>query len=327
MASGEAYLVPLADSVLRVFNPGSPQTRAVFDFSIIAGIIFAVIFAVVTGIIVYGFMRFRWREGEADPKQIAGNKTVELVWTGIPILIVIVLFTLTVRTMSVADPEPPAVPDLIVTGHQWWWEAMYPKSGTDPKSSVIVANEIHIPTGKALCVRLEATDVLHEFWVPELTRKMTTVPGHTNHIWLQADKPGTYMGVCSEFCGTQHAWMRFLVVAEEPAKFEEWQKAQMQAALPPQEGAAAKGMAIFQQMSCVNCHAINGTAAQMRIGPDLTHFGSRRQLGAGILENNPANLRLWLKNPQDVKPGVLMPDFKFTDEQVDDLVAYFQTLK
>ena len=121
--------------------------------------------------------------------------------------------------------------------------------------------------------------------------------------------------------------MRFLVVAEEPAKFEEWQKAQLQAAVPPQDGDAARGMAIFQQMSCVNCHAVGGTPAQMRIGPDLTHFASRRQLGAGILENTPANLHLWLQNPQQVKPGVLMPDFKFTDEQVNDLVAYFETLK
>jgi len=327
MANGEAYLFAVADPVLRVFDPVSPQARAVFDLSVISGVIFLAIFAVVAGIIVYAFMRFRWREGEPDPKQLAGNKTVELVWTGIPLLIVILLFTLTARTMNVSYPAPTSTPDLIVVGHQWWWEALYPKSSAGLQPMVITANEIHIPTGKALCVRLDATDVLHEFWVPELTRKMTTVPGHTNYIWLEADRPGTYAGVCSEFCGTQHAWMRFLVVAEEPAKFEEWQKAQLQSAKLPQAGDAAAGMALFQQMSCINCHAISGSPAQARVAPDLTHFASRRQLGAGILENTPENLRLWLQNPQLVKPGALMPDFKFTDEQVRELVAYIETLK
>ncbi len=266
-------------------------------------------------------MRCRWREGDLDPKQIAGNKTVEIIWTAIPVVIVVALFTLTVRTMDSADPAPLENPDLIVTGHQWWWEVEYPKSG------VITANEIHIPVGRPYSVLLDSKDVLHEFWVAELTRKMTTVPGHPNHIWLQADKPGTYMGVCSEFCGTEHAWMRFTVVAEDQAKFDEWQKAQLQPALPPQEGAAAKGLAIFQQMSCASCHAINGTTASARIGPDLTHFASRTQFGGGIAENTPQNLRLLLQNPQQVKPGVLMPNFNLDHEQVRQLVTYFETLK
>ncbi len=212
-------------------------------------------------------------------------------------------------------------PDLIVTGHQWWWEARYPKSGA------VTANEIHIPAGRPFSIRLESADVLHEFWVPQLARKMTTVPGHPNHIWIQADEPGTFLGVCSEFCGTQHAWMHFLVVAETAEQFAAWEKAQLATAAAPPNDSVARGLALFQQMSCMNCHAIEGTAANAGVGPDLTHFASRRQLGAGIAENTPANLHRWLADPQQVKPGVKMPNFKFSEPQVNDLAAYLETLK
>jgi cytochrome c oxidase subunit 2 len=197
-----------------------------------------------------------------------------------------------------------------------------------PGSGVITANEIHIPAGKPLSVRLESKDVLHEFWVPKLTRKMSNVPGQPNHIWLQADKPGSYIGQCSEFCGTQHAWMRILVVAEEPSKFEEWQRAQLQPGQTATTDVTAKGLALFQTSTCINCHAIRGVAgADLRVAPDLTHVGSRKQLGAGILENTPANMRLWLKSPQHIKPGALMPDFNLTDEQLDQLSEYLSTLQ
>jgi cytochrome c oxidase subunit 2 len=308
-------------SVLRVFNPDSPQARSILHLGIIASIIFALIFAIVAGAIVYALMRFRWREGEPDPHQFAGNRTIETVWTAIPGVIVIALFLLTARTMSESDPPPAPAPDIVAIGHQWWWEMRYPKSGA------VVANEIHIPVGKALSVQLDSADVLHEFWVPELARKITAVPGHTNHLWLQADKPGTYLGVCSEYCGTQHAWMHFLVVVEPQADFDAWMNAQLQPAAAPGGDTAAKGLALFQQTSCVNCHAIKGTPAHGSTAPDLTHFASRRQLGAGIVDNTPENLHRWLADPGMVKPGVLMPNFKFTDEQVTQLVTYFETLK
>ena len=160
----------------------------------VSSIIFAIIFIIVAGAIVYALMRFRWREGEPEPRQYAGNKTLELVWTAIPCVIVVALFAMTARTMSLSDPPPSPAPDLLVVGHQWWWEARYTKSG------LVVANEIHIPVGKALSVRLDSADVLHEFWVPELARKITAIPGHPNHIWIQADRSGRYLGVCSEFC-------------------------------------------------------------------------------------------------------------------------------
>jgi cytochrome c oxidase subunit 2 len=303
-------------------DPQSPQARAIYDLGIISTIVFVLIFVAVTGAIVYAIFRFRGHEGEPDPKQFAGSEKVEIIWTVIPFLIVVFLFVLTLRGMNRADPPPAPSPDLIVTGHQFWWEAQYPASGA------VTANEIHIPVGKPLSVRLDSKDVLHEFWVPELARKMTTVPGQLNHIWLQADKPGVYIGTCSEFCGTQHAWMRILVVAEEPSKFEEWQRAQLQPSRTPTSDAAAKGLALFQTSTCMSCHAIGGvTGADSRVAPDLTHVASRRQLGAGILENTPANMRRWLKNPQHIKPGSLMPDFNFTDQELDQLGEYLETLR
>jgi cytochrome c oxidase subunit 2 len=303
-------------------NPQSPQARAIYDLGIVSTIVFVLIFVAVTGAIVYAIFRFRGREGEPEPKQFAGSENVEIIWTVIPFLIVVFLFVLTLRGMNQADPPPAPSPDLVVTGHQFWWEAQYPASG------VVTANEIHIPAGKPLSVRLDSKDVLHEFWVPELARKMTTVPGQPNHIWLQADKPGVYIGTCSEFCGAQHAWMRILVVADEPSKFEEWQRAQLQPGQAATSDSAAKGLALFQTSSCMNCHAIRGVpGADARVAPDLTHVASRRQLGAGILENTPANMRRWLKNPQHIKRGALMPDFNFTDRELDELGEYLGTLR
>jgi len=168
---------------------------------------------------------------------------------------------------------------------------------------------------------------LHEFWVPELARKMTAVPGHPNHIWLQSDQPKTYLGICSEFCGTQHAWMHFLIIAEPQEKFDAWTQAQLQPAPLPEGEAEKKGLALFEQFSCASCHAIKGTPEHSHVAPDLTHVASREELGACIVNNTPENLRRWLKNPQQVKPGVLMPNFNLTDEQINDLVEYFETLK
>jgi len=312
----------LSADVVKVFNPQSPQARAIFDLAVVVIVVLMLIFAVVVGIVAYALLRFPgWREGAREPEQGEGNKTIEIVWTAIPLAIVVMLFVLSARTMGISDPPPPPKPDILIVGHQWWWEARYAKSGA------AVANEIHIPVGKPLALRLDAADVLHEFWVPELARKITTVPGHPNHIWIQADHAGTYLGFCSEFCGTQHAWMHFLLVAESQAEFQKWEQAQLVPASAPSTENARKGFALFQQMSCVNCHAIKGTVASATIGPDLTHFASRKQLGAGIAANTPENLRRWLHDPQQVKIGVKMPDFKLTNEQATQLTDYIETLK
>ncbi len=305
-----------------IFDPAAPEARAIADLFIITLWICAVIFAVVAGLVGYSYARYGDRPGQIDPEQVAGNKRVEIIWTVIPFLIVIVLFALTMRAMRAADPPapPPREADLVIIGHQWWWEIHHPRLG------YVAANEIHIPVGQAISVRLETADVLHEFWVPQLTRKMTTVPGQANHVWMQAEKPGIYQGVCSEFCGTQHAWMRFEVVAEAPEQFEAWVRQQQQQA-GATTGAAARGQELFQTMTCISCHVVQGHGGTSNAGPDLTHLGSRRFLGAGIVPNTPENLRRWLTDPQEVKPGVLMPNFKLTEQQTDDLLAYLATLR
>jgi cytochrome c oxidase subunit 2 len=305
-----------------IFSPVGPHARAISDLFVITLWICAGIFAAVAGLVGYSLVRYRWREGEADPVQLAGNKRIEIIWTAIPCAIVLVLFGLTVHAMEKSDPPAsPGEPDLIVIGHQWWWEIRSPKWG------FVAANEIHIPVGQPISVRLETTDVLHEFWVPQLTRKMTTVPRAGNHVWMHAEKAGVYQGVCSEFCGTQHAWMRFEVIAEPPEKFAQWVAHQSKPAVAANTGNGARGHEIFRELTCVNCHAIQGVAEKSTAGPDLTHIASRRFLGAGVIPNTPDNLRRWLVNPQSVKPGVLMPNFQLSQEQLDHLVAYFDTLK
>ncbi len=308
------------DSPSSIFNPQAPHAEAISSLFVITLIVCAVIFLIVLGIVIYSLVKFRWREGEKDPHQFAGHTTVEIIWTAIPFVIVILLFGLTVKAMQKADPPKPPEPDIIVIGKQWWWEIQYPKSG------IVTANEIHIPTGRPMSVRIEASDVLHAFWVPQLTRQMTNIPGYPNHIWIQADKVGDYMGLCTEFCGTQHAWMRFLVVARPQEEFDAWQQAQLVPAAAA-GGDAARGWEVFRTMSCISCHAIGGTEAKVRIGPDLTHFASRKEIGAGILPMSPENIHRWMHDPQAVKPGVKMPNFKFTDQQLADLTAYLQSLK
>ncbi|ACB76817.1 cytochrome c oxidase subunit II [Opitutus terrae] len=304
-----------------IFNPAAPHAQAISDLFVINLWVCAVIFALVAGAVGYSLVRYRWREGDAEPVQLAGHTTVEIIWTVIPFLIVVVLFGLTVHAMQKSDPPAAPEPDLVIIGHQWWWEIR------DPKLGYVAANEIHIPVGKPLSIRLDTVDVLHEFWVPRLTRKMTTVPGAGNHVWMQADQPGVYQGVCSEFCGTQHAWMRFEVIAESQADYEAWVRQQQQAAPAPPTPVAARGQQLFRELTCVNCHAIQGAGGTSNAGPDLTHLAGRRYLGAGIVPNTPENLRRWLEDPQQVKPGVLMPNFKLSERQLDELMAYLETLR
>jgi cytochrome c oxidase subunit 2 len=287
------------------FNPNSPQALAISNLFILVLIIGMVVLAIVTGLVIYASVRYRSRPGEGEPPQIFGNRTLEIAWTAAPALLL-------------ADPAVLAgqeQPDLVIIAHQWWWEVHYPKVG------VTTANEIHIPAGTRLLTRIESADVIHDFWVPQLGRKMDAVPGHPNHIWLEADTPGTYLGSCAEYCGLEHAWMRIRVIAQPQAEFDAWEQEQFQTPTIPATGDAALGKQYFTKLACVACHV------DQPIGPDLTHFGSRETLGAGVLENTPANLARWLHDPQAVKPGVHMPNLNLTDAEVNALVAYLEASK
>lgn len=281
----------------------------------------AAILLIVVGLIVWVTVRYRARPGDAEPAANFGDAKLEIAWTAASLLVVGGLFLLTIRTMRAADPPPGGQsPDIVVVGHQWWWEIRYPASG------VITANEIHVTAGKRSLLRLESADVIHDLWIPQLARKMDMIPGHPNHIWLEPHAPGTYLGACSEYCGAQHAWMRVRVVAQTASDFEDWRRQQLSVP-PPPNGAPADGAKLFQSLTCRNCHAIGGTPAEARVGPDLTHVAARQTLGAGVLENTRSNLARWLADPQSIKPGSNMPNLRLSKAQVDQLVAYMETLR
>lgn len=307
--------------VIPSFQPVAPQAAAMSDMFILVLWICAGIMAVVIFLVVMGITKYRHKEGQPEPKPYYGNHKLEIIWTVIPALIVIWLCYITFHGITQYYPSDSQKADLTVVAHQWWWEAHYP-------SGVVVANEIHIPVGQKWLVRTQSADVIHDFGVAQLARKMDVVPGMNNSLWLEADKPGIYLGTCNEYCGSQHAWMRFFVIAQTPEDFAAWQKAQLTPASDKVAGSAEQGYKDFHSMTCANCHAINNVPNTFpQTAPDLTHLASRQSIGAGILTNTPDNLALWLKNPQAIKPACLMPNLTLSDQQVADLVNYLETLK
>jgi cytochrome c oxidase subunit II len=302
------------------FDPHSPEARAIADLFVRTLWICAFIFVVVAGLVTYCVLRFRARPGDPEPRQIEGHKQLEIAWTLVPCLIVAGLFVLTTQAMARSDTPPDREPDLRVIGHQWWWEARYP-------NGAVVANEIHVPAGKDLVVRVESADVIHDFWAPALGRKIDATPGHPVLVSLQAETPGVYHGACAEYCGTQHAWMRFEVVADAPADFEAWVAHQAAPASLPESDSATRGGRLFRDRTCVQCHAVrDGAGPVARVAPDLTHFASRRVLGAGVMQNTPEELYVWLKYPQSIKPGSHMPSLRLTDEETQDLANFLEEL-
>lgn len=307
------------------FNPQSGRAGAIVDLTWVVLFFVALVFLVAEGLLVFAIVRYRGRGEGGEPRQIFGNRRLEIIWTAIPILILILVFVLTVRAMRVIAAPPPAGDALNVTviGHQWWWEYRYPDLG------IVTANELHIPAGKTVHVQLGSADVIHDFWVPQLGRKMDAVPGKINSFYIESDKPGAFDGACAEYCGTQHAWMRLKVIADAPADFDNWVQAQKTPGAQPASADALAGRGIFLSATgnCASCHTINGTATLASVGPDLTHIGSRTTIGAGVLTNTPDNMARWLTNPQQVKPGNLMPDLRLTPDEVRALTAYLESLK
>jgi cytochrome c oxidase subunit 2 len=316
----------LASGPIPVLEPASPDAAALYHLFMVVLLICLAILAVVVALVVTSLVRFRARDGQT-PRQDFGSHRSEIVWAMPPVLIIFGLglvsakLILSIISMPTSKISQPGDADLVVVGHQWWWEVRYPTSGA------VTANEIHIPIGQRLRVRVEAADVIHSFWVPQLGPKMDMIPGHPNFVWIEADRPGTYDGICSEFCGAQHAWMRFIVVAEPAAQYQVWLTRQTQPAPQPAGAAARAGRDYFFTQTCANCHAIGGTSAVANAAPDLTHLAGRSQLAAGVIPNTPQELGRWLQDPQQVKPGCKMPNFNLDDAQVTDLVAYLETLK
>lgn len=302
-------------------KPVTQEARDILSsFYIVLGVS-AVIFVIVAGLVVYSLIRFRRRKGR-EPKQFSENVRLEVLWISIPLLIVIGLFIVAVRTMSRVNPPVLGnMPDLTVVAHQWWWELHYPQSG------VTAANEIHVPVGKHLLFRFDSADVIHGFWVPAFGQKIDVIPGHPNYMWLTITRPGLYLGTCNSFCGMGHAAMRIRVFAQSPEDFSAWIEHQRQPASPPTEVGATKGAEVFKEKNCINCHSIAGLMTKGRVAPDLTHVGSRTTLASGTIPNTTENLAKWLKNPQSAKKGALMPDIGLEPDQIKYLTSYLEGLK
>jgi cytochrome c oxidase subunit II len=314
--------------IQNIFRPlaspaDSERTAAYLVLAITAGI-----FVVVAGLIVYTIARFRRRPHEdelQEPPQVYGSNQIEVAWTVIPILIVFVLIGVSARVIAaIQNASPP--PDTLkveLVGHEWWWEVRYPDYG------LVTANEIHVPVSsngkRSTYLELTSMDVIHSFWVPQLAGKTDLIPNRMNYMWIDPREAGVYVGNCAEYCGTQHAKMLLRVIAQQPADFERWMAEQQKPANADPQASGAK--ATFESLSCVNCHMIRGTQSIGKFGPDLTHLMSRQTIGAGILTNSIENLRAWVNDPQEPKPGCFMPSMKLTEPELTQVVSYLQSLK
>lgn len=290
------------------------------------------IFLFVAGLLVYALIRYRHRPEHSDrePAQIYGSNQIELSWTVIPILIVVMLFLATTRVIlgTQAIPKPESAMNVTVIGHQFWWEYRYPTMG------VVTANELHIPVSDPAhptptYLTLTSADVDHSFWVPRLAGKTDLIPNRVNEMWIDPQQAGLYLGQCAQYCGTQHAKMLLRVYVQSSADFAAWISQQKKPAGEDFAGnsSAAEGQVVFMHNACINCHAIAGTAATGRFGPDLTHLASRDTIAAGAIQNTSQNLRQWIDNPNSMKPGSLMPAMHLNDHDLDAITAYLSQLR
>jgi len=262
-----------------------------------------------------------------DVPLVRGADPVRWISVGVAISAIPLVIALVWTMVALANTSgPPSNPDLVldVTGHQWWWEVRY--DSTEPAQVFLTANEIHIPVGATVLVRLHGADVIHSFWVPKLTGKTDTIPGQVNFSWIRADRPGLYRGQCTEYCGSQHAHMSLEVIAEPRATFDQWRAAQVASAPAPTTPDQARGRQLVEYR-CGLCHQVRGTLAGALSAPDLTHVASRRTIAAGTLLNNPGNLSGWIEDPQAVKPESLMPNQFLSAQELADVRAYLETLQ
>ncbi|GIO05187.1 cytochrome c oxidase subunit 2 [Brevibacillus reuszeri] len=308
---------------LSALKPSGPVAAMQYDLMKLSSAIMIGVFVVVMLIFTYVLIRYRKRPGQQGiPKQVEGNHALEILWTVIPFLLLIIMAIPTVTTgfaLGKVYSKEEAV-QVTVTAHQFWWEFEYPELG------VSTAQDLVLPVGKKVQFNVTSADVMHAFWIPALGGKIDTNPGQENKIWLQADKAGIYYGKCAELCGASHALMDFKVEVMEQADFDKWAAGMkgVQSAEPVAATAAsaAQGQEIFNK-SCLGCHAIAGKGGKM--GPNLTNFADRERV-AGILAHTPENVAEWLKDPQKVKPGNNMPNLNLDDAQVKALVDYMSTL-
>ena len=330
LATTCAAQAPAPLSPTNIFAPASRPAHLVFGLSLFVVAVCAAIFVVVFALLVYAVVKFAKRRNDdgREPPQIYGSSQIELAWTVIPVLIVIVLFLASVRVIKgVQDAQPPASAiDVTAIGHQFWWEFRYPKLG------VVTANELHVPVSDPAAptptfIHLLSADTDHSFWVPRLAGKTDLIPNHPNTMWIAPAETGLYLGQCAQYCGTQHAKMLLRVYVDSPEQFQQWVQQQAQPANVNSE--VSEGRHIFETTACVNCHSVSGSknVPNGRFGPDLTHLMSRDTIAAGAATNTPENLRQWIERPDAIKPGSLMPAMGLTKHDLNAVVAYLETLR
>lgn len=287
------------------------------------------VFVLVEGVLLYAIFRFRGKPGDPEPHQTHGNTTVEVIWTVIPALILAAIAVPTVRAIfqTNATPGKDAL-TIEVVGHQWWWEFRY------PEFNLTTANELHVPTGRMVSLRMGSTDVIHSFWVPQFAAKRDVFANRETRMWFTAQAEGDYPGQCAEFCGIQHGRMSHRIKAQKPEEFQAW-VAHMQTLSGKPGGAApagnqqyAEGEKLFTGKGCIACHSMAAVnAPKGMVGPNLANIGSRSYLAAGTLKNTDENLARWIRDPQGIKKGVLMPNLGVTDAEAKALVAYLRAHK
>jgi cytochrome c oxidase subunit 2 len=311
-----------------IFSPASTPADNIYHLSLFVMAICAAIFLTVFSLLVYSAVKFRRRADDdgREPAQIYGSNQVELAWTVIPILIVVVLFLATARVIHAVEDArfPTGTTEVTAVGHQFWWEFQYPGYG------FITANELHVLVSdpnrpSPTHIKLLSADTDHSFWVPALAGKTDLIPNHQNEMWVDPHETGTYVGQCAQYCGVEHAKMLLTVVVQSPADFQHWVEQQREPAVI--SGQVAKGRQVFETTACVNCHTIQGTTAQGKFGPDLTHLMSRTTIASGALPNTEENLRRWVKDPDTIKSGALMPAMQLDQQNLDSLVAYLASLQ
>jgi cytochrome c oxidase subunit 2 len=286
----------------------------------------AVVFILVVAALLMAV--FRRREGEAVQEPVRERRMAMVVAVAagatVATLATVLLLSFGTGRRLTATPPSDAL-QVRVTGRQWWWEVQYRDSVANRWATT--ANEIHVPVGRPVVFELRGGDVIHSFWVPNLGVKRDMIPGQETSIWFQADTPGVYRGQCAEFCGYQHAKMAFLVVAQPPDQFTAWLEGQRDSARTPVDSLGRRGQEVFLASSCVMCHAIAGTPAGSRVGPDLTHLAARRSIAAGTLPNTLGHLAGWIVDPQQIKPGVRMPPNALEPHDLQALLAYLESLR
>ena len=329
LASGCGLAAPPSEVPQTTIFPKSDGAHIINNLYVLIFVLATIVFFLVQGGLVYILWRYRYREGHPLPEQVHGNTKLEIGWTIGPAIVLLAIAIPTIQAIFALE-SPPDIGEpgqqvagslpIEVIGHQWWWEFRY------PEQNIVSANELVVPVGRTVELRMRSDDVIHSWWVPQLMGKQDVMPAHVNILWFTAIEAGQYRGQCAEYCGIQHALMRMTAIVHSQADWDAW-VARNQRPAQPTTDLAQQGAEVFSRNACVGCHAIQGTNAQSRIGPDLSHFGSRTTLAAGILDNTPENLARWLRNPQEVKEGNKMPNLNLRPQEVDALVEYLYSLK